>query len=311
MKSTSHAELAVLPIDKNDRSIKSKNKFKIFLTKLSRSKTGSVGFLIVLTLCIVALFAPAIAPYDPGKIDTTKMLAPPFWSDGGTMSHILGTDNLGRDILSRIIYGSRISLVVGILSVLVAGLIGVVFGVISGYYGGIVDNFIMRLVDAFLSVPTILFCIVFLTVLDPGLPTLIIVIGVTSWVLYARMIRSETLSLREREYVKAARTMGVSDIQIMKRHILPNVTSSIIVISTLSVASTIITESSLSFLGLGIQPPTVSWGIMLSEGKEYVATSWWLATFPGLAITITVLGIIFLGEWLRDLLDPRSQGTNS
>lgn len=311
MKSTSHVELAVLPVDKNDRSIRSKNKFKIFLTKLSRSKTGSVGLIIVLALFIMAIFAPIIAPYDPGKIDTMNMLAPPFLSDGGSFSHILGTDNLGRDILSRIIYGSRISLVVGILSVIVAGVIGVIFGIISGYYGGIVDNLIMRLVDAFLSVPTILFCIVFLTVLDPGLPTLIIVIGVTSWVLYARMIRSETLSLREREYVKAARTMGVSDMQIMKRHILPNVTSSIIVISTLSVASTIITESSLSFLGLGIQPPTVSWGIMLSEGKEYVATSWWLATFPGLAITITVLGIIFFGEWLRDLLDPRSQGTNS
>lgn len=311
MKSTSHAELAVLPVDKNDRSIKSKNKFAIFLTKLLRSKTGTVGLLIVLALCVMAIFAPWIAPYEPGKIDTAKMLVPPFWQDGGSLAHILGTDNLGRDILSRIIYGSRISLVVGILSVLVAGTIGVIFGVISGYYGGIVDNMIMRLVDAFLSVPTILFCIVFLTVLDPGIPTLIIVIGVTSWVLYARMIRSETLSLREREYVKAARTMGVSDMEIMKRHILPNVMSSIIVISTLSVASTIITESSLSFLGLGIQPPTVSWGIMLSEGKEYVATSWWLATFPGVAITVTVLGIIFLGEWLRDLLDPRSQGSNS
>lgn len=311
MKSTSHAEIAALPVDKNDRSIKTENKFKIFLTKLSRSKTGSVGLVIVLALFVMAVFAPWIAPFDPGKIDTTKMLVPPFWSDGGSITHILGTDNLGRDILSRIIYGSRISLIVGILSVLVAGTIGVVFGLISGYYGGLVDNMIMRLVDAFLSVPTILFCIVFLTVLDPGIPTLIIVIGVTSWVLYARMIRSETLGLREREYVKAARTMGVSDFQIMKRHILPNVTSSIIVISTLSVASTIITESSLSFLGLGIQPPIVSWGIMLSEGKEYVATSWWLATFPGVAITVTVLGIIFFGEWLRDLLDPRSQGTNS
>lgn len=311
MKLSSEVELVSVSVDKNDRSIKTKNKFKIFLTKLSRSKTGSVGLLIVLLLAITAIFAPWIAPYDPGKIDTAKMLAPPFWADGGSVAHILGTDNLGRDILSRIIYGSRISLVVGILSVLVAGAIGIVFGLIAGYYGGLVDNVIMRLVDAFLSVPTILFCIVFLTVLDPGLPTLIIVIGVTSWVLYARMIRSETLSLREREYVKAAKTMGVSDFQIMKRHILPNVTSSVIVISTLSVASTIITESSLSFLGLGIQPPTVSWGIMLSEGKGYIATSWWLATFPGIAITITVLGIIFLGEWLRDLLDPRSQGTNS
>lgn len=156
MKSMSGTEVAKLPIDKNDRSIKTKNRFKIFLTKLSRSKTGSIGLLIVLTLFVMAIFAPWIAPYNPGKIDTTQMLVPPFWSDGGSMAHILGTDNLGRDILSRIIYGSRISLVVGILSVLVAGAIGVVFGLISGYYGGMVDNIIMRLVDAFLSVPTIL-----------------------------------------------------------------------------------------------------------------------------------------------------------
>ncbi|KAB2336694.1 ABC transporter permease [Cytobacillus depressus] len=311
MESNAQTEPAIYKADKYDRSIKSNNKLIILLTKISRSKTGLVGLITVLSLIIVAVFSPFIAPYDPIKIDTSKILLPPFWLEGGEISHILGTDNLGRDILSRLIYGSRISLVVGVLSVIVAGAIGVFFGLIAGYYGGMVDNIIMRLVDAFLSVPTILFCIVFLTVLEPGLPTLILVIGVTSWVLYARMIRSETLSLREREYVKAARTMGVSNMKIISRHILPNVMSSVIVISTLSVAGTIITESSLSFLGLGIQPPTTSWGIMLSEGKEYVATSWWLATFPGIAITITVLGIIFLGEWLRDLLDPRSQGTNS
>ncbi|WP_405196584.1 ABC transporter permease [Virgibacillus necropolis] len=281
------------------------------LKKLWKSKTGTVGFIIVISICLMAAFAPLLAPYNPYKINVTEMLIPPFWIDGGSFAHILGTDNLGRDMLSRLIYGSRISIIVGILSVVLAGFIGVLFGLIAGYYGGLVDNIVMRLVDSFLSVPTILFCLVFLTVLNPGIATLIFVIGITSWVMYARLVRSETLSIREREYVKAARTMGVSDFKIITRHIFPNVVSSVIVISTLSVASAIITESSLSFLGLGIQPPTISWGIMLSEGREYLATSWWLSTFPGIAITLTVLGIIFLGEWLRDLLDPRSSRVKS
>lgn len=276
--------------------------------KLLKSKTGLIGIFIVSLIVFSAIFAPWIAPFEPNDIDTKNMLHPPAWQDGGSIDHILGTDNLGRDILSRLIYGSRISFIVGIMSVLIAGGIGVFFGLIAGYYGGIVDNFIMRLVDAFLAVPTILFSLVFLTVLNPGIITLIFVIGVTSWVMYARIVRSETLSIREREYVKAARTMGVSNATIILRHIFPNVSSSIIVMSTLSVAGTIITESSLSFIGLGIQPPTISWGIMLSEGREYLATNWWLATLPGLAITLTVLGIIFIGEWLRDVLDPNSQG---
>lgn len=278
------------------------------MRKLLRSKTGLIGVIILLLVVICAVFSPWIVPYDPNHVDTSNMLQPPFWQADGSFAHILGTDNLGRDILSRLIYGSRVSLVVGIMSVLIAGGIGVFFGLIAGYYGGIVDHIVMRLVDAFLAVPTILFCIVFLAVLNPGVLTLIFVIGVTSWVMYARIVRGDTLSIREREYVKAARTMGVSNLKIIKEHILPNVSSSIIVISTLSVASSIITESSLSFLGLGIQPPMISWGIMLSEGREYLATSWWLATLPGLAITITVLGIIFIGEWLRDVLDPNSQG---
>ncbi|KZR58632.1 ABC transporter permease [Pseudobacillus badius] len=297
-----------------DNSRKKENANKKFLTlvkKLVKSKTGIVGLIIVLTVCLMAVFAPIIAPYDPNKIETANMLQPPFWISGGELSHILGTDNLGRDILSRIIYGSRISIIVGLLSVLVGGLIGVAFGLIAGYYGGIADSIIMRLVDSFLAIPTTLFCIVFLTVLNPGLFTLIFVIGITNWVMYASLVRSQTLSIREREYVKAARTMGVSNYKIITRHILPNVFSSVIVISTLSVAGTIITESSLSFLGLGIQPPAISWGIMLSEGREHLATSWWLSTFPGVAITLTVLGIIFLGEWLRDVLDPRSRGMKS
>ncbi|PEJ27229.1 peptide ABC transporter permease [Peribacillus butanolivorans] len=293
------------------RKSKLNNSFFILGKKLFKSKTGLVGLIIVVSVCLLALLAPLIAPYNPSKINLEAMLIPPVWLDGGTSQHILGTDNLGRDILSRLIYGSQISILVGVSSVVIAGVIGVTFGLIAGYYGGFVDNVIMSFVDAFLSVPTILFCLVFLSVLDPGILTLIFVIGVTKWVMYTRLVRSETLSIREREYVKAAKSIGVRDFNIITKHIFPNVFSSVIVISTLSVATTIITESSLSFLGLGIQPPAISWGIMLSEGRAYLATSWWLSAFPGIAITITVLGIIFLGEWLRDLLDPRSNQRKS
>jgi peptide/nickel transport system permease protein len=274
---------------------------------LLRSKTGTVGLAIVVAIIVMAVFASLLAPYDPNEMNPANMLQPPVWVDGGTAAHILGTDNLGRDILSRVIYGSQISLLVGIAAVAVAGFIGVTIGIVSGYYGGWVDSFFMRLVDSFLSIPNILFALVILSVFGPSVWTLIIVLGVTNWVNYARLVRGEVLSLKEREFVKAARSIGVKNGMLMFRHLLPNVLPAFIVISTLSVATTIILEASLSFLGLGIQPPDVSWGGILSDGRDYLATSWWLATFPGLAITITVLGIIFLGDWLRDVLDPRSQ----
>lgn len=275
---------------------------------LLRSKTGTVGLLIVLTVFIVGIFADQLAPFGVNEQNYANMLAPPAWQEGGTSEHILGTDNLGRDILSRIIYGTTISLLVGIFSVVVAGILGMGAGLFSGYYGGWVDTVTMRMVDAFLSIPNILFILVILAVLNPGIMTLIFAIGVTNWVIYARLIRGEVLSVKEREYVKAAKSIGTKNLTIIRRHILPNVFSTFIVISTLSVATTIILEASLSFLGMGVQPPDVSWGYMLSDGRDYLATNWWLATFPGLAITITVLGIIFLGDWLRDVLDPRSQG---
>lgn len=277
-----------------------------FFRMLSKSRTGILGLIIVLLVISCAIFAPLIAPYEPTKINTDMLLAAPAWLDGGSMAHLLGTDHLGRDILSRIIYGSRISLLVGGASVIVAGIVGVTFGLLSGYFGGIIDSFFMRLADSFLALPTILFALVFLTVLEPGILTLIFILGVTNWVIYARLVRGDTLVIREKEYVKAAKSMGVSDFKIITRHILPNIFSSVIIVSTLTVASTIIAESSLSFLGLGVQVPDITWGIMLSEGRDYLATSWWIATFPGIAITITVLGIIFLGEWLRDYLDPKS-----
>jgi peptide/nickel transport system permease protein len=282
------------------------NSFKRWFKLLLRSYTGTVGMVIVITVILVSIFADVLAPHDPNLINAAAMQKPPFWLEGGSTEFLLGTDNLGRDILSRIIHGSQISLLVGIAAVLLAGAIGVVVGLIAGFYGGILDNILMRLVDSFLAIPTILFALVILTVFGPSVTTLIVVLGVTNWVQYARVIRGEVLSIKEREFVKAARSIGVRNSMIIRQHILPNVISPFIVISTLSVATTIIMEASLSFLGLGIQPPTISWGGILSDGRDYLATSWWLSTFPGIAITITVLGIIFVGDWLRDVLDPRS-----
>ncbi len=273
---------------------------------LLKSKTGTFGFIVVVAVVLIAIFAKYLAPYDPNMINPAAMLKPPSWMEGGSSAHILGTDNLGRDILSRIIYGSQVSLAVGLSAVAFAGAIGVFVGLVAGYYGGFVDNLLMRLVDSFLAIPTILFALVFLSVFGPSVTTLIVVLGITNWVQYARLVRGEVLSIKEREFVKAAKSIGVRDNKIILKHLLPNVISPFIVISTLSVATTIILEASLSFLGLGIQPPTISWGGILSDGRDYVATSWWLATFPGVAITITVLAIIFLGDWLRDVLDPRS-----
>jgi peptide/nickel transport system permease protein len=273
--------------------------------RLLKSKTGMLGIIIVFFVTLMAIFAPVLAPFDPAKTNVVSRLLPPFWMEGGTTEYLLGTDNLGRDILSRIIYGSRISLVVGIAAVIVAGTIGMILGLIAGYYGKVFDFIIMRTVDSILAIPTILFMLIVLAVLGPSIPTLILVLGGTSWVTYARMVRSETLSVKERDYVRSAKAIGAKDFRIITKYILPNVISSFIVIATLNVATIIILEASLSFLGLGIQPPDVSWGLMLSDGRQYIATSWWVATFPGLAITITVLGVIFLGDWLRDELDPK------
>lgn len=273
--------------------------------RLLKSKTGLVGLVIVVAVILMAIFAPFLAMYDPAKTDVVNRLLPPFWIEGGNINYFLGTDNLGRDVLSRIIYGSRISLLVGISAVILAGIIGLFFGLIAGYYGKFWDFIIMRTVDSFLAIPSILFMLIILAVLGPSLMTLILVLGGTSWVVYARMVRSETLSIKERDFVRSAKAIGAKDFRIIIKYILPNVISSFIVIATLNVATTIIMEASLSFLGLGIQAPDVSWGLMLSDGRQYIATSWWVATFPGVAITVTVLGVIFLGDWLRDVLDPK------
>lgn len=286
------------------KAAKYRDSMKKMAKRLLRSKTGMTGLLIVVAVVLIAILAPVLAPHDPAQTNVVNRLLPPFWL-GGTMEFPLGTDNLGRDILSRIIFGSRISLLVGISAVLLAGAIGMTLGLIAGYYGKFWDFVIMRTVDSLLAIPNILFMLIILAVMGPSLITLILVLGGTSWVIYARMVRSETLSVKERDYVRSARAIGAKNLRIILKYILPNVISSFIVIATLNVATTIILEASLSFLGLGIQSPDVSWGLMLSDGREYIATSWWVATFPGVAITITVLGVIFLGDWLRDVLDPK------
>ncbi|MEF9971152.1 MAG: ABC transporter permease [Oscillospiraceae bacterium] len=275
---------------------------------LLKSPMGTVGLGIIILVLFSSIFAEFLSPYDPNKIMMQEMLLPPAWSAGGSMAHFLGTDSLGRDVLTRCIYGARISLLVGVCSVIVAGAIGTVLGLISGYFGGWADRIIMRVADAFHAIPRILLAMVVLFVVGPSVTTLILVIGVTNWVSYARLIRSEVLSLKEKEFVKASRTIGTSHASIILHHILPNVASQFIVISTISVAGSIIIEAAMSFLGLGINPPAISWGVMLATGRDYLATNWWICTFPGVAITITVLGIMFLGNWLRDVLDPKNQG---
>lgn len=269
------------------------------------SPLGLTGLLTVAIITLLALFAPWIVPHDPFQIDATQRLIPPSWLENGSSIHWLGTDHLGRDVLSRLIYGARVSLLVGIISVFISGVIGLALGLASGYFGGWFDAVTMRIVDAMLAIPTLLLVLVAMVVLEANIVTLILVIGLTSWVQYTRVVRGDVLSVKEREYVQSAQTLGASHLYIIRKHILPNVLSSFTVIATIGVGTAILTESSLSFLGFGVQPPDITWGSMLNDGRNYIATSWWIATYPGIAITVTVLSITFLGDWLRDFLDPR------
>lgn len=273
--------------------------------KLRRSPVGLTGAIIILCVLIVALLAPVLAPHDPNLKDPALRLKPPAWVEGSAPGHLLGTDTLGRDIFSRVIYGTRVSVAVGVCAVLVAGSIGVALGLVTGYLGGLVDTFLMRFTDAFLSIPGLLLTMLVVGVTGPGLWTLIGVLGVTRWVTYARVVRGETLAVKERDYVQAALALGQTNFWILLRHILPNVRGSVIVLATLNVATVILAESSLSFLGLGVPPTVPTWGSILSDGRNYITHAWWVATFPGIAISLTVLGITFLGDWLRDYFDPR------
>ena len=277
------------------------------LRELFRNRAALIGLVILLSVAASAIFAPTIAPYDPTFQEITLRLKPPGWSSPGRQVNLLGTDHLGRDILSRLIFGARISLIIGLSAVMVSGTLGTLVGLVAGYRGGRVDDFCMRLTDTMLAMPFILLALAVIAVLGPSLRNIIFVLGITSWVSYARVVRAEVLTLRTREFIAAARVLGGGGSRIIFRHLLPNVLTPVIVIATLEVARMIILESALSFLGLGVQPPTPTWGAMLADGRAYLSTAWWLATFPGLSIMLTVLGINLLGDWLRDVLDPRLQ----
>ena len=253
----------------------------------------------------MALIAPMLAPADPTRSDLLGRLLPPMWVTGGSPRHPLGTDTLGRDVASRLLYGARVSLLVGFTTVAVAGAGGVLLGLLGGYYGGRLDTVLMRGGDIQLAFPILALAIAVLAVLGASLANVILVLAVTGWVTYARVVRGETISLKRREFVEGARALGAGDAAILWRHILPNVLPPVSVVATFSVARMILAEASLSFLGLGIPPPQPSWGAMLDEGRNYLTTGWWLALFPGLAILLVVLGVNLIGDWLRDVLDPR------
>ena len=275
------------------------------LKRLARRRTALFGLGVVVTVLLAAAFAPWLSPFDPLEQDINQRLKEPGWQTAEGRVHVLGTDHLGRDILSRVIFGSRIALAVGFSAVLISGVLGMAIGLVSGYFGGKVDDFFMRLADIQLAFPFILLAIAVIGVLGPSLRNIIIVIGVSSWVVYARVVRGEVLSIREREFVQAAIALGSRDGRVLVRHVLPNAFTPWLVVATLDMARVIVIESALSFLGLGVQPPTPTWGGMLADGRVYLSTAWWLATFPGLAILVTVLGINLLGDGLRDTLDPR------
>ena len=277
-----------------------------WLRSLGRRWLAAAGFVLLTLVVVSAIAAPLLAPHDPRRGELIDSKLPPMWSEGGMRTYPLGTDTLGRDILSRVIYGSRISLAVGFTAVAIAGVIGVTVGMVAGYYRGRVDDVMMRLAEIQLAVPFILFALAILAVLGPGLRNLILVLGITGWVTYARVVRAQVFSFREKEFVEAARAIGARDLRIMARHIFPNTVASLIVIASFAVAGTILTEAALSFLGLGVPPSVPTWGGMVADGREQILTNrWWIYVFPGVAIMLTVLAINSVGDWLRDYLDPR------
>jgi peptide/nickel transport system permease protein len=277
----------------------------LFVRRLARRRTALFGLVVVAAVVLTAVAAPWLSPGDAVEQAIGDRLRPPGWRDGAGRLHVLGTDHLGRDLLSRIIFGAQPALLVGFAAVVISGVLGLVTGLVSGYFGGRVDDVLMRLADIQLAFPFILLAIAVIGVLGPSLKTIIAVIGVSSWVIYARIVRGAVLSLREREFVQAAHALGSGDARVLARHILPNTFTPWLVVATLDMARVIVIESALSFLGLGVQPPTPTWGGMLADGRVYISTAWWLATFPGLAILVTVLGINLFGDGLRDTLDPR------
>jgi len=267
--------------------------------RFRQNPLAMAGGVVVVFLFIISFLAPLISPYDPAEFHLKQILEAPSWQ------HLLGTDELGRDVLSRMIYGAQISLKVGFVAVGIATLIGMVLGALAGYYGGLIDSAIMRLVDIMLCFPSFFLILAVIAILEPSIWNIMIVIGLTSWMGVARLVRAELMTLKQRDYVAAARVLGAADMRIIFRHLLPNAMAPVLVSATLGVAGAILTESALSFLGIGVQPPTPSWGNILTAGKDNISVAWWLSLYPGMAILITVLAYNLLGEGLREALDPR------
>ena len=274
-------------------------------TAPARRFPGIPLFILLFLLVLPGLFAPYLAPHNPIRGSLRARLKPPMWVQGGALTHPLGTDKVGRDILSRIIYGARISLAVSIVAILVSGVFGTALGLMAGYFGGRIDALIMRLVDISLGLPVILLALVFVAAVGASFATVVGVTAVLLWARYARQVRGETLSIRERDFVARARVAGASHFRIMLRYIFPNVVNTLTVLATLQIGAVILLESALSFLGAGIPRPTPTWGSMISDGRDLIVVAWWIAMFPGLAIMLTVLSLNLLGDWLRDHLDPK------
>jgi len=275
------------------------------LRRLVGSKAALVSAMVFALVLVAAIAAPLLAPNDPFAIRIIQRLKPPGYVNGAGVTFWLGTDSLGRDILSRVIYGARVSLLVGLSAVAISGTIGLLLGLISGYFGGLIDDIVMRVADIQLSFPTILLALAIMAVLGSGLDKLILVLGVTGWVQYGRIVRGQVLSIKQDEFVLAAKATGEKTWRILFQHILPNIWSPIIVVASFTVASNIVAEASLSFLGVGVPPSVPSWGTMLADGRQYIGVADWLTIPAGLAISLTVLAINILGDWLRDFLDPR------
>jgi len=278
---------------------------KQFIKELIRCRTAFLGAIIVLSFILIAILAPFVAPHDPLKASIVNRLQPPFWIEGGSSTYLLGADEIGRDILSRIIYGARVSILVGLVTVAISGFLGTLLGSFAGYFRGRFDAILSRFADLLLSFPYLIFAIFLMSIVGPGFFNLIVILCFKSWVNFFRLSRGEMISEKTKEYVEAAQALGESDIKIIFKEILPNIIHSLLVLATLRVGFFIILEASLSFLGLGIQPPTPAWGSMINSGRAYMLSAWWVSTIPGIALLILVLSINLLGEGLRDILDPR------
>jgi ABC-type dipeptide/oligopeptide/nickel transport system permease subunit len=302
MESTSKIEEVL-----EDRKSERLQKIQELSLELWRDKAAFFGVVIVVTLIVMAILAPLIAPYDPAIQDLRSRLQPPVWLAKGTWQHVLGTDHLGRDILSRVIHGGRVSLSVGAIVVLISGSFGVLMGLLAGYRGGRTDSFVMRWIDTQVAFPGLLLALIILAVIGPSMTTVIVVLSLNGWMVYGRITRSAVLSIRQNAYVECAEILGCKGSRVILKHILPNLTSPLITLAILEFARIVLAEAALSFLGLGIQPPATSWGLDVATGKNYIFRAWWLVTMPGLLISIMVLAVNLVASWLRLISDPNER----